>query len=184
MYTFHRPIRASHATQRPIVSMLKTRVFATALRSHTISHSKNFDNRYLWHRYSWVPARSVPPRYWFLVRGRIISVTYQSSDGHGRWRTVEDGRCSISSPNIQYCALASKYVRRYRYANRLHFVRGMLFIWCTRIYLAFSRRVASYEDSTILYSKRLLINVLQYVLQCLSCVICGLLSDTYTRYPH
>ena len=75
-----------------------------------------------------VPARSVPPRYWFLVRGRIISVTYQSSDGGRRWRTVEDGRCSISSPNIQYCALASKYVRRYRYANRLHFVRGMLFI--------------------------------------------------------
>ena len=75
-----------------------------------------------------VPARSVPPRYWFLVRGRIISVTYQSSDGRGRWRTVEDGRCSISSPNIQYCALAYKYVRRYRYANRLHFARGMLFI--------------------------------------------------------
>jgi hypothetical protein len=75
-----------------------------------------------------VPPRSVPPRYWFLVRGRIISVTYRSSSYSGRWRTFEDGRCSILSPNIQYCALAYKYVRRYRYANRLHFARGMLFI--------------------------------------------------------
>ena len=163
--------------------MLKTRVFATALRAIQSPIVKTLTS-VLPPGTSSVPARSVPPRYWFLVRGRIISVTYRSSDGRGRWRTVEDGRCSISSPNIQYCALASKYVRRYRYANRLHFVRGMLFIWCTRIYLAFSRRVASYEDSTILYSKRLLISISQYVLQCLSCVICGLLSDTYTRYQH
>ena len=61
-----------------------------------------------------VPPRSVPPRNWFLVRGCIISVTYRSSSYSGRWRTSEDGRCLISSPNIQYCALASKYVRRYR----------------------------------------------------------------------
>jgi hypothetical protein len=75
-----------------------------------------------------VPPRSVPPRYWFLVRGRIISVTYRSSSYSGRWRTSKDVRCSISSPNIQYCALASKYVWRYRYADRLHFAQGMLFI--------------------------------------------------------
>ena len=70
--------------------------------------------------------------------------------------------------NIQYCALASKYVRIYRYANKLHFASGLLFIWRARTFMAFWRRIASYEDPTILYWKRLLINVLQYVLQCLA----------------
>ena len=42
-----------------------------------------------------------------------------------------------------------------------------IFIWCARTDMAFCRRVARYEDPTILYYKRLLVNDLQYVSQCL-----------------
>ena len=37
--------------------------------------------------------------------------------------------------NIQYCALASKYVRIYRYANKLHFATWIvIYLTCPHIY--------------------------------------------------
>jgi hypothetical protein len=41
-----------------------------------------------------------------------------------------------------------------------------IFIWSARTYIALWTRVASNEDPTILYCKRLLVNVLRCVLQC------------------